>query len=164
MKSSLLFLLALFGVAIAMPNTHPDPSRVCPVVEQIWGKYCQNTTHLPQFCGMIDHIREDFCNQTNREDNFCSRFLENTAKYKAVNFNLDQFCLPINLFTDQLESYWCTPYSRVNPTDFCPLIEIVDDKFCESMHAPHRSQIDPTKLCPLIEFIDKVLCTSSSWS
>jgi hypothetical protein len=164
MKSSLLFLLALFGVAIAMPNTRPDPSRVCPVVEQIWGKYCQNTTHLQQFCGMIDHIREDFCNQTNREDNFCPQFLENTAKFKAVNFNLDQFCLPINLFTEQLESYWCARYTHIDPSDFCPLIKIVDDKFCESMHTPHRSQIDPTKLCPLIEFIDKVLCTSSSRS
>ena len=122
--------------------------------------YCSENKDIKHTCRAYERIYNKYCyHTTSYECNKIKYFL----KDKCHNYNVDpqEFCPLIQLVDDKLCNQSVNLQTvGVNPQDFCPLISLVDQKLCEQ-EISNRFGVNPQDFCPLIQLIDQKLCNQS---
>ena len=145
----LLLLLPATSVAAPLiPSNEPslNPSDLCPLVQIVEHKLCDNAAHnnFTDLCILLQKYNTSFC-----------------SKDLAANHApLSNAVLSIRT----LEHEFHKDNNNAKGNDIhklCPVIYFIEQELCASLHAPNPVdfQFDPKELCPLLNVTYTELCS-----
>jgi hypothetical protein len=146
----LLLLPATSGAAPLIPSSDTyaglNPSDLCPLVQIVEHKLCDNTAHnnFTDLCILLQKYNTSFCSK-----------------------DLDAHHAPLSnaiLSIRTLEHEFHEDNNNTNGSDIhklCPILNFIDQELCTSLHSPDPVdfQFDPKELCPLLNITYTELCS-----
>ena len=151
--SLLLLLPATSSAALVIPNSHLNPSELCPLVQIVEHELCINAhvlEHDKQYhdandasklCALLQKYNTSFCSGEKE------KFVTKPISYDVMSVHV-------------LEHEYS---HRAHPelTDIhkvCPIINFIEQELCTSRNEEIKVRFDPKELCPLLNLTYTEIC------
>lgn len=157
----LMLLPATSSAAILIPNSHLNPSELCPLVQIVEHELCVNQHH---HSSAIHHANNasDLCVLLhNYNTSFCSG--ENEKLGTNANANAKPKPKPISydVMSIRVLEHEYTHGAHSEPKDIhkvCPIINFIEQELCTSRNEEIKVRFDPKELCPLLNLTYTEFC------
>jgi len=139
-------LMLLSSAAIVIPNSHLNPSELCPLVQIVEHELCANqhphsTMHAnnaSDLCVLLHNYNTSFCSgEKEKLDN------TNSISYDVMSIRV-------------LEQEYIHSVQDIHKV--CPIINFIEQELCTSRNEEIKVRFDPKELCPLLNLTYTEFC------
>jgi hypothetical protein len=145
-----MLLPATSSAAIVIPNSHLNPSELCPLVHIVEHELCVNQLHhtamhhannASDLCVLLHNYNTSFCSSENEK-------LDTKAKSKPISYDV----MSIRV----LEHEYI--HGAQDMHNVCPIINFIEQELCTSRNEEIKVRFDPKELCPLLNLTYTEFC------
>jgi len=146
----LMLLPATSIAAIVIPNSHLNPSELCPLVHIVEHELCTNqhqhivmhhANNASDLCVLLHNYNTSFCSSENEK-------LDTKAKTQPISYDV----MSIRV----LEHEYI--HGAQDMHKVCPIINFIEQELCTSRNEEIKVRFDPKELCPLLNLTYTEFC------
>lgn len=153
----LMLLPATSSAAIVIPNSHLNPSELCPLVHIVEHELCVNQLHhssamhhannASDLCVLLHNYNTSFCSGENEKSGTNAN-----AKSKPISYDV----MSIRVLEHE---YSHRAHHEVQDMHkACPIINFIEQELCTSRNEEIKVRFDPKELCPLLNLTYTEFC------
>jgi len=150
-------LMLLSSAAIVIPNSHLNPSELCPLVQIVEHELCVNqhphsTMHAnnaSDLCVLLHNYNTSFCSGE-KEKLDANTNTQSKSKPKPKSISYDVMSIRV------LEHEYAHGAQDIHKV--CPIINFIEQELCTSRNEEIKVRFDPKELCPLLNLTYTEFC------
>jgi hypothetical protein len=150
-------LMLLSSAAIVIPNSHLNPSELCPLVQIVEHELCVNqhphsTMHVnnaSDLCVLLHNYNTSFCSGE-KEKLDANTNTQSKSKPKPKSISYDVMSIRV------LEHEYAHGAQDIHKV--CPIINFIEQELCTSRNEEIKVRFDPKELCPLLNLTYTEFC------
>jgi hypothetical protein len=153
----LMLLPATSSAAIVIPNSHLNPSELCPLVHIVQHELCVNQHHNISAMHHANNASDLCVLLNNYNTSFCSGENEKSGTNANANANAKSNPISYDVMSIRVLEHEYT-HGAQDMHKVCPIINFIEQELCTSRNEEIKVRFDPKELCPLLNLTYTEFC------
>jgi hypothetical protein len=148
----LLLLPATSSAAIVIPNSHLNPSDLCPLIQIVEHELCINTQVLEHSAMHVNNVSDLCVLLHNYNTSFCAGGKEQQFATKPISDD----AMSVRVLEHEFHN--ASEHELKDRHQVCPIINFIEQELCTSRNEDIKVRFDPRELCPLLNLTYTEFC------
>ena len=153
----LMLLPATSSAAIVIPNSHLNPSELCPLVHIVQHELCVNQHHHSSAMHHANNASDLCVLLHNYNTSFCSSENEKSGTNANTNANAKSNPISYDVMSIRVLEHEYI-HGAQDMHKVCPIINFIEQELCTSRNEEIKVRFDPKELCPLLNLTYTEFC------